>query len=270
MGEENESRVGTGWMQVAASALAAVSSAVLLSTLGVAGTLIGAALGSVVATIGTSLYTRTLDVSRQQVAAQAAALRRVTSARTELDEVVSARRRGEAVSETQVALAGQELDEAEEVLTTDEAPSTPGVRRWEWPPQLSWRRLAVLAAAVFVVAMATITAFELTTGQAVSVYTGGSDRKTGSTVPGLGSGGDRKPTPTDGATPEDPAGEPDESEPPSDTATEEPTEPTEPTDPTGEPSDVPSEEPAPSPSLDPTPSPSPSLPSSDPSATAPG
>ncbi len=48
------------WFQVAASVLAAVTSAWIASSLGVAGTLIGAALGSFVVTISTAFYGRTL------------------------------------------------------------------------------------------------------------------------------------------------------------------------------------------------------------------
>jgi hypothetical protein len=153
------------------------------------------------------------------------------------------------------------------VLERDEPADPPDVRRdgvlAQALARLSWRRLAVVAVAVFVGVMGAITAFELTTGQAVSVYTGGSDRQTGSTVPGLGRAGDR--TPSETPKPDDPTADPTGS--PSDTATEDPTEPIAPTT---EPSDVPSEDPTPSPSLTPTPSPSPDVPSPEPSATASG
>lgn len=49
------------WFQVAASVLAAVTAAWIASRLGVAGTLIGAAVGSFVVTISTAFYGRTLD-----------------------------------------------------------------------------------------------------------------------------------------------------------------------------------------------------------------
>lgn len=49
------------WFQVAVSVLAAVTSAWIASSLGVAGTLIGAALGSFVVTISSAVYARTLD-----------------------------------------------------------------------------------------------------------------------------------------------------------------------------------------------------------------
>ena len=74
MAEQQHDRVVINWVQVAGSALAAVSSAVLLSTVGVAGTIIGAAVGSVVVTAGSSIYAHDLEISRARVAtAQAAA-----------------------------------------------------------------------------------------------------------------------------------------------------------------------------------------------------
>lgn len=289
MGDEEQPKVGVSWVQVAGSALAAVSSAVLLSTLGVAGTVIGAAVGSVVASVGTSLYTRTLDVSRQQVAAQAAALRRVTRAHSDLDDAVSAMSRGDATSASRIARAGEELDRAEQVLAagsagqhdgtlhtlepdgdalSDEAArgvppgaSAPQGLRRVLAETLSWKRVAIVAGAVFLVTMVTITAFEMATGRAVSTYTGGSDRQTGSTVPGLERDNrPATPTPSDGATDDDgePAEEPTDT--PSDAAS--PTE-----------GALPTDEPTTSPSITPTPSPSPEVtvpPTPAPSSTATG
>lgn len=52
------------WFQVAAGALAAMTSAWLASALGVGGTIIGAALGSLVVAISSSFYASTLDRGR--------------------------------------------------------------------------------------------------------------------------------------------------------------------------------------------------------------
>ena len=83
MAEQQHERVAINWFQVAGSALAAVSSAVLLSTVGVAGTIIGAAIGSVVVTAGGSIYGHYLEVSRHRVAAaQSVARARKTRAHT--------------------------------------------------------------------------------------------------------------------------------------------------------------------------------------------
>jgi hypothetical protein len=265
---EVEEKPGINWIQVVAGALAAVSSAVLLSTLGVAGTMIGAALGSVVASVASAWYTRGLDASRQQVAAQAAALKRVAAARSKLDEAVAARNRGETGADTGLMQADEALGEAEEALeqashvaegeaagTDDVVESVPHDPLYgaEAGRKLPWNRIALVAAGIFAAAMVAITIFELTTGRAVSTYTGGSDKDTGSTVPGVQQAPERteeEPSPRDG--------EPSESE---EVA---PTEETEPTDePTAEPSLTPT-----TPSAEPSVIPSPTeTPSAEPSVT---
>src|SRR3954454_3235204 len=73
------------WLKTTAGALAAVTTAVLLSTLGAVGTLIGAALGSVAATIGHALYAPGLARSRYVVLkAQETALHKVGIAQAEV------------------------------------------------------------------------------------------------------------------------------------------------------------------------------------------
>lgn len=63
----DDPRLGISTAQVAGSALAAVSAAFFASWLGVAGTLIGAALGSVVGTVGSASYTYSLQRSHALV-----------------------------------------------------------------------------------------------------------------------------------------------------------------------------------------------------------
>src|SRR4051812_50137347 len=67
--ESTDKPKGTGLspVQVAASALAAVSSAVLLSFFGVAGTLIGAALASVISTVGATGYSASLRKTSERL-----------------------------------------------------------------------------------------------------------------------------------------------------------------------------------------------------------
>ena len=125
MTEQEQDRVEINWVQVSASALAAVSSAVLLSTVGVAGTIIGAAVGSVVATAGSAIYSYYLRITHERVAqAQAAALDRVARARAGASGVWADTRRAEAReqrtqllrAQRQAEEAGEELDEAEREL----------------------------------------------------------------------------------------------------------------------------------------------------------
>src|SRR3954454_19589462 len=98
------------WLKTTAGALAAVTTAVLLSTLGAVGTLIGAALGSVAATIGSALYAQGLARSRYAVLkAQETALHKVGIAQA---EVRRAARRGGEAQEAPLDLADERLAEA--------------------------------------------------------------------------------------------------------------------------------------------------------------
>jgi hypothetical protein len=256
------SRLGLDWSNTLAGALAAVSSAVLLSTLGAAGTLIGAAMGSLVATIGTALYSQGLAKSKEKVAkAQEAALNKVGIAQA---DVRRARRRGAGT-----ATAATNLDHAEEQLAEAEAdlgealddardhgddnvdevlegfPEDDIKPAWrERLAVLPWKRIAMYAVATFVVALIVIAAFEFISGRSVSSYTGGSGHDRHSTFTG---GGDHK---QDKQTPKP---DPSESATPTDEPTEAPTE-----TPTEAPSDSPSETPSEEPTD--TLSPSPTLP----------
>ncbi len=64
---ERSSFLGLSWFQVVAGALAAMTSAWVASALGVGGTIIGAALGSLVVTISSSFYASTLDRGRTMI-----------------------------------------------------------------------------------------------------------------------------------------------------------------------------------------------------------
>ncbi|MGW6006216.1 hypothetical protein ACWFNS_04080 [Oerskovia enterophila] len=65
----DEKPPGISVTQVVASALAAVSSTVLLSYLGVAGTIIGAGIASVLTIVGNNIYTRSILKTRRQMKA---------------------------------------------------------------------------------------------------------------------------------------------------------------------------------------------------------
>lgn len=168
---EDKAKVDLSLVQVVASALAAVSSAVLLSTVGVAGTLIGAAVGSVIATVAGAVYTYSLQASRERVAAaaQIAAMARANLTRR---------------NETGAADIQQ--------VTAAPDPVTPEPGRPGWRAALAglnWKRVAALAAGVFLAAMCAIVAFELVAGEPVSKYTGGtSDDSSRRTTLGGGSG----------------------------------------------------------------------------------
>jgi cytoskeletal protein RodZ len=95
---------------------------------------------------------------------------------------------------------------------------------------LPWKRLAVIAVGLFVVAMATILAFELVTGRAVSTYTGGSDKDGPRTSFGGNAKPDKdepKPTKSTESTPAEPTSTPTESTPTTTATTTAPPEETE-------------------------------------------
>ena len=166
-----ESALDISWTRTVGSALGAVSSAVLLSTLGVAGTLIGAALGSLVITVGGAMYTSSLHATKERVV-KVAARNGHTAPRARVD-----RDPGDVVD-----MPAQEHRSAPLPDGDDEPPST----SWgQTLRDLPWKRITGVAVAVFVVAMGLILAFELTTGRAVSSYTGGSSTGTGTSIPGV-------------------------------------------------------------------------------------
>ena len=170
------------WLKTLAGALAAVTTAVLLSTLGAAGTLIGAAVGSVAATIATALYSQGLATSRQKVASVAKdnALLKVGVAQAEVRRAVR-RSDDTAALDAHLEHADEQLAEAQEELDRQ-----PAARSWRTLP---WRRVALLAGGTFVAAMVVLLAFEAIGGKPVSSYTGGTDGSGGTSISRLGGSG---------------------------------------------------------------------------------
>lgn len=184
---EDKVKLEINWVQAASGALAAMSSAVLLSTVGVAGTLIGAALGSVAFTIGSAVYSYYLRVSRARVAA-AARLRA---------EWARGRR-----SQHGMDLPPPVSPEMELPPEPVAAPTT----RWRQAlSSVPWVRVATVSVGLFVVVMGIILGFESLTGHPVAAYTGGaSSNSTGTSIPGMSGSGhqtpERSPAPTAGTS----------------------------------------------------------------------
>lgn len=171
------------WFAASGSALGAVSSAVVLSSLGAAGTLIGAALGSLVITVGGSIYTQSLQKTKAHVDTRLGTRRstRVNSADVE-----------EGRGSSSVATA---------VLT----PEPPRKTLAETLRALPWRHITLLALGLFVATMVVILAFELSTGRPVSSFTGGtSETRTGTTFSGFRSSSDNPPDTQDALQTESP------------------------------------------------------------------
>ncbi len=214
--------------QILAGALAAASAAVVSSWMGVAGTVLGAVVVSLVASIGAALYTPSLERSTQKL--------RETLPVIPVKPVRSAEERPTAV------------------LTSVDSPTpAPEVGR---SSRSQWRTVVVSAAASLVLGFALLTGFEAIVGKSASSLTGtGGGSTTVSSLISHDDSDSTDSTPTD-SNPSDPgaptdgngAGEPtdqapstDEPEPTDDPETT-PTEPT-PTEPT--PTDPSPTEPAP-------------------------
>jgi hypothetical protein len=128
--DEEKEKIQLSLAQVAASSLAAVSAAIVCSFFGVAGTVIGTAIASVCATVGSALYVHSL---------------RRTKARLR-----------------QLHQAGAVSPPLTEVLETTR-------RQWRrWVGQVPWRRVSLGAAGVFVFSIALVTVVELGVGKPLS------------------------------------------------------------------------------------------------------
>lgn len=207
------------WFQVAASVLAAVTSAWIASSLGVAGTLIGAALGSFVVTISSAFYARTLDKGKTLIVQTA------SGAVVERD-----------VEDDEISEAFDEVREAEQ-SPVERAEVIENPRR-----RLHWKTIIATAVAVLGISLAAMGVYEVVTGNSFGADS--DNPQIGKIFGGGGSGSsdgddsDRSPsrdpepssTPSPTATPTAPSSSPDAPEqqtpaPPAQTPTPAPTTP---------------------------------------------
>jgi hypothetical protein len=178
---------GIDIFKVAAGTLAAVAAAVIGSFLGVAGTLIGAAVASVVGSIGTEVFQKSLN--------QGYARLRGT-------------RPGGETAGTPLAAAATPADAAIPVhgepathaVPVTGAPHLPAV---ESPARPRWRRVVVAAGAFFVLAMGGIFAVEAVAGEPLAALVGSSDLKGTSISPQQGPAGGSSPAPSESASPDE-------------------------------------------------------------------
>lgn len=168
MAEEDRERIQLSAAQVAASSLAAVSAAIVCSFFGVAGTVIGTAAASVVATVGGAVYSWSLRRTR-------ARLRRLH----------------------QTGAASPPFREVVKTLRMQ------GHRMWEVVPA---RLLAIGIVGVFALSIGVVTVIELGLGKPLATALGvGGSGDTGPSLANWGnhSGGrtSHSPTPSKSATP---------------------------------------------------------------------
>lgn len=169
MGMSEPERLEINWTNAAGAALGAVSAAVVLSTLGTAGTLLGAALGSLCITIGGAVYSHSMRVTRRRVAATRALAARRARSRSDSDTAVG---------------VGESGTQATEVLERDAA----GESRAQMLRRLPWKRIGLVSVALFAATVLVIVVFELAIGRPVASLTGGTDSDSGTLVPGVGRG----------------------------------------------------------------------------------
>ncbi|UQU66673.1 hypothetical protein COUCH_10580 [Couchioplanes caeruleus] len=180
MSEQSPDRLWSGIQisKVVAGTLAAVAAAVLGSFLGVAGTLAGAALASVVGSVGTQLFDNSLKRGTQRLQTVAPAFVKAPAA----------------VGTPPVAAA------TEEEKPSHTVPQEPGRFAIRWKPVL------VGAATVFIVAMGAIFAVEAMADRSLSSMTTGHDTRGGSTLTSVFSSDEKKspsPSPSESPAPEE-------------------------------------------------------------------
>lgn len=195
---------GLSWFQVLAGALAAMTSAWVASALGVGGTIIGAALGSLVVTITSTFYASTLDRGRTLIV--------------------------QTDSGTFVETEAEPGHTAEALAAVSEATDEPikGAEVVEDPRRsIRWRTVALTTAIILAVSGLAMGAYEIVTGKAY-----GSDPDNARIGNPLGGGSDPEPSddpapresssPDPSATPT-PTGRPTTTTTPTPTATPTPT-----------------------------------------------
>jgi hypothetical protein len=238
--------------KVAASALAAISAAIAASFFGAAGTVIGAGLGSVIATVSTALYQQSLkrtgEKLKQVVPRSAVIVRQRGPAHEPPDD---------AADVPELGVHGAPAPDHHDPRQSPGDPSAPAAanERGTWSSRLvdaarsvRWSHVAMASAAVFVIAFGAVLAVETLGGKSVSSFV--RNEKTGGNtwdrlVNQSGSRDAPEDVPSQTPTSAPPSDEPTSppSEAPSETPTESPSPPE--TAPSSEAPDVAPSEPAP-------------------------
>jgi hypothetical protein len=170
-------------VQVAASALAAVTAALVSSTFGVAGTLIGTAIASVFASVGSTLYWASLHRTNEQ-------LRRVAVAARRTDW-------GGAFPTRPVRTAVAERPPPPEEPAVVTASRWSNLRRGLPTLRRRWLAVAGLTALVFVVALAVLTAIQASSNQRLTALPASTSHSKPAPTPSV----TPRPSPSPSATP---------------------------------------------------------------------
>ncbi|PJI93649.1 hypothetical protein [Luteimicrobium subarcticum] len=247
-------------VQLTGSALAAITSTVCLSYFGVAGTVIGAAVASIITVLGNFVYQRSMLRAQHKVAAAlrtGARLGAGTPAPSRVADssaVLTAVLGPDGAERARAAADGTGTEAADAGSGTDPLDPQDLARRPHWR-----RRLVVMSVGLFVALLTVITGFELVTGKPLTDFLHGTDgsgtsishvsnRGDGASVPGPADTSTPTQAPTSGSDPEptsDPTNVPTEE--PTSEPTQQPT-----SDPTSSPTDPATTDPDPAPSTTPT------------------
>ncbi len=180
--------------QVTGSALAAMSGAFLASYLGTAGTIIGAVVGSLVATIGTAAYTWWLRRTSEAVKRTATQVRETGMGSTVVVPLLPGKR-GPGSKKPGTQPGRQPGTPAAPEQEPEDLPGE--TDRWAWARNRPWGKVALVAAGIALAVLAGLTVLESITGKPLSSYTKGGD-ETGTSVSHLGR---KDPTPSPSPTP---------------------------------------------------------------------
>lgn len=164
--KQSEKKTQVSPAQVGGAALASVTAAFLGSRLGVAGTVVGAGLTSVIITIGGALYQRSIEKTREKAvvaAARASVLRQRKTQSTQVSGTEEATRK---IQVTGLQWPGGEaVEEPAAERSCTRTVLSPPVPRRRWG---RWTLVGATCAAVFAVSMLLVTGFEGLTGRPLS------------------------------------------------------------------------------------------------------
>jgi hypothetical protein len=197
--DQEERKLSISTTQVIASALAAMSVAFLTSWLGTTGTILGAFLGSVIATVGTATYTWSLHRTSAAVKHTAAQVRQTALQSNSLPRTVAQgplRKPPDEQGEAPAPDSGQDragdsigtpsahgdettvLTPAEQAAAEAEVDADAPTGRWDGFP---WKKTLLATAAVLALSILGITVLEVVSGQSMASLSGHEDSK-GTTV----------------------------------------------------------------------------------------